>query len=188
MKDYIMKLHEKSQEYILIALNSLVGEKNWRDLGKIMAESNEFIQMDWINKNTSLKVTKRKDFDGDPDASGYDLITTDRKLKIQCKLRATTLHLEQTRRKSGKNKRKENNTGHVRYRVDEADVFIFSRPNLDCYLNIEEWEYIVIPSWALEDPKVPGYLLPSVPKKVWKKFQDNSKQRLEDIYESVSNR
>ena len=188
MKDYIVKMNRKIQKYFSIALNSLVEEKNWRDLGKIMAEPNEYIQRDWINDNTSLEVIKRDDFNGDPDASGYDLITIDGILKIQSKSRVDKLHLEQTRRKSGKNTIKENNTGHVRYGVDEADVFIFSRPNIDCYLNIKEWKYIVIPSWAIEDPNVPGYLYTTVPKKVWKKFQDNSEKRLEDIYESVSNR
>ena len=68
MKDYIVKMNRKIQKYFSIALNSLVEEKNWRDLGKIMAEPNEYIQRDWINDNTSLEVIKRDDFNGDPDS------------------------------------------------------------------------------------------------------------------------
>lgn len=152
-----------------------------RDLGKLMAEPNEYIQRDWINENTSLRVVKRDEVDVDSNASGYDLITTDMKLRIQSKLRASTLHLEQTRRKSKKNQ-KNSNTGHVRYAAGEADVYMFSRPDTTDYINVSKWQYIAIPESALIDPKNPTYLIPIIPSKIWKQYVGKAKEVLETLY------
>ena len=49
---------------------------------------------------------------------------------IQSKLRVGAMHLECTRHlnEGGKNDHAANDTGSVRYKVDEADVFVFSKP------------------------------------------------------------
>jgi len=184
-KEFIMKTQK---EYFEIGLKNLLRDKNYRDLGKLFAESNEYIQEDWINENCSFQVEKRNDFNNDADASGYDLISVDNKLKIQSKLRAKNIHLEQTRRNSGKNIIAENNTGHVRYKVDELDIVLVSRPNLDDYANIDKWELIALPTKHIEDPKTPGYCYANVPKKVWSKYIGCAKEVLEEAYESVSSR
>ena len=77
------------KEYFDIGLQGLLRDKNYRDLGKLFAEANEYFQQDWINENCDFQVEKRNDFDDDADASGYDLISADSKMKIQSKLRAT---------------------------------------------------------------------------------------------------
>ena len=73
-----LKQNEPSTYYLRIAQFGLVNKKNAkRDLGKLFAESNEHIQCDWINENTSLEVIQRDDTDSDANESGYDLTTTD---------------------------------------------------------------------------------------------------------------
>lgn len=176
------------EEYFEIGLKGLLRDKNYRDLGKLFAEANEYFQQDWINQYCNFEVEKRNDFDNNADASGYDLISINGKLKIQAKLRAKTIHLEQTRRKSGKNTIAENNTGHVRYKVDELDVVLVSRPNLDEYDNMDKWELIALPTKDIEDPKTPGYCYANVPKSIWSKYIGRSKEILEEAYESVSSR
>lgn len=178
--DYL-KINNPSLYYLWLSQKDLAKNTELRDLGKLFADPNEHIQRDWINENTKLNVVKRDDFNSDANASGYDLITTDNILKIQSKLRATDIHLEQTRRKSVKNKNS-SDTGHVRYSVGEADIYVFSRPNINDYLNINKWEYIAIPESALIDPKNPKYLRPRVPKSIWKEYVGNSKEILEKEY------
>lgn len=178
------------KDYILQAVEGLVAKKNNRDLGKFFAESNEYFHIDWVNENCSFKVIKRDEDENDTDVdeSGYDIISYDKKLKIQSKIRATTVHLEQTKRKSGKNLRKENNTGHVRYNLNDFDVLLLSRPDVNNYVNMDNWNIIAIPIKNLEDPKTPGYCYANVPKKVWSKYLGKTVQTLESVYESVSSR
>ena len=103
-------------------------------------------------------------------------------IKIQSKLRAKELHLEQTRRKSKKNKNS-SVTGHVTYSVGEADVYMFSRPDVDDYLNIGKWDYIAIPERYLTDEKNPKYLVPRVNKSIWKNFIGIPVRTLEKEYD-----
>jgi hypothetical protein len=176
-----LKLNEPSVYYLWLSQEDLAKNIELRDLGKLFADPNEHIQCDWINENTNLNVVKRNDFNSDSNASGYDLITTDNLLKIQSKLRANTLHLEQTRRKSQKNEFS-SDTGHVRYSAGEADVYVFSKPDINEYLNIQKWQYIAIPESALIDPKNPKYLLPRVPKKIWENYVGIAKETLNNEY------
>ena len=176
-------------EYFEIGLRALLRDKNYRDLGKLFAEPNEYFQTDWINENCSFQVEKRTDFNDDANATGYDIISIGNiKLRIQAKLRAKNIYLEQTRRSSGKNAIAENNTGLVRYKVDESDVILISRPNLNEYENMDRWELIALPTKDIEDPKTPGYCYAGVPKKVWSEYVGRAKDVLEEVYESVSNR
>jgi hypothetical protein len=183
-----LKINKPAIYYLILSQTDLIKNSNVRDLGKMFAESNEYIQRDWINENTSLNVSKREEIQHDANASGYDLITNDLVLKLQSKVRFGTLHLEQTRRKSKKNK-DSSNTGHVRYSVGEADVYIFSRPkSVEGYLDIKSWDFLAIPERALEDPNLPGYLLNNVPKKIWKQFVGKAKQVLESEYQRKLNK
>lgn len=175
--------------YLIHAIEKMVEEKNTRDLGKLFAEPNEYIQRDWINKNTTLTVKKRDDSKSDHDGAGYDLITIDGVMRIQSKLRATSLHLEQTRRNSQKNKNESSKTGHVKYKITETDVFLISRPlgylaneSYTNYLDYTTWKYIAIPASAVEDPSTPGYCYSNIPSKIWKKYIDNAEKTLNDVY------
>tara|TARA_R100001377_G_scaffold83875_1_gene66214 strand:+ start:28 stop:600 length:573 start_codon:yes stop_codon:yes gene_type:complete len=177
-----LKENEPSVYYLRESQESLSKDINLRDLGKLFADANEHIQKDWINENTKLDVEVRDDFDDDANASGYDLHTIDGVLKIQSKLRAKILNLEQTRRKSKKNENS-SDTGHVRYSVGEADVYLFSRPNIEDYLNIGRWGYIAIPERYLIDKKNPEYLVPRVNKSIWINFVGRAKEILEGEYD-----
>ena len=177
-----LKENEPSVYYLRESQKSLSKDINLRDLGKLFADANEHIQKDWINENTKLDVEVRDDFDDDANAAGHDLDTTDRVLKIQSKLRAATLHLEQTRRKSIKNENS-SDTGHVTYSVGEADVYMFSQPDIEDYLNIDKWNYIAIPERFLIDKDNPEYLVPRVNKSIWKIFVGRAKEMLEGEYD-----
>jgi len=174
-----MKLYE---HYLLKSVDGLIKHSNLRDLGKLFAEANEHYQVDWINNNTNLDVIKRTDDTGD----GYDLITTDGVMRIQTKLRAKGIHIEQTRRNSVGNNIEENNTGYTRYRVNETDIFFVSKPVLDDYANMEKWELIAIPSVAVQDPNREGFCLPSIPKKIWKEYVGKTKETLEMTYRNLT--
>ena len=190
-------------EYQEIAMKRLMQEHNLRDLGKMFGDANEDIQCDWITKNTSFTALPRSDFDDDPDASGYDLKTQNGML-IQSKVRATDIHLEQTRRLSAKNVGDASSTGHVSYSVDEFDVLLVSRPlgnkatkrdkyidtsrPIEEYDDVEKWDMIAIPEYALHDPKRPEFLRNSVPKSIWSQYVGRAAEVLEEVYESVSSR
>ena len=176
-----LKENNKSLFYLWAAQDSLAEDMNLQDLGKLFAEPNEQIAKDWINAKTILNVKQRDDFDEDKDGSGYDLISMDGSFKIQSKLRAKDLHLEQTRRHSKKNINS-GGTGAIVYSVGEADVFMFSRPEIDDYLNIDKWTYIVIPESELIDPNNPKYLRPRVNKSLWARYIGRAKEVLETEY------
>lgn len=166
--------------YLFLYMES--GNLGLRDLGKLLAGPNEYIQRDYIHKTTSLKVKIRND--NNLNGDGFDLITEDGVLKIQSKLRAgPSMYLEQTRRKTKKNANS-SHTGQATYSVGEADIYLFSRPNTDDYLNLEKWDFIAIPETALIDPKNSKYLLPRVPKIIWKNYVGKSKKILESTYEA----
>ena len=182
-----LKENEPATYYLYLSQKDLSKNSELRDLGKLFADPNEHIQTDWINENTKLKVKKRNDFATDANAGGYDIITTDGLLKIQAKLRAGTIHLEQTRRKSQKNINS-SSTGHVRYSVGEANVYMFSRPDITDYLNINKWEFIAIPERELIDPKNKKYLLPRIKKSIWSKYVGKAKEVLEYEYKIIINK
>ena len=191
-------------EYLEDSMNRLIKEGNLRDLGKMFGDANEVLQCDWIAENTSFTSLPRSDFDDDPDASGFDLLSTTGMMRIQSKVRVKDIHLEQTRRKSAKNDGDASSTGHVSYSMGEFDVLLVSRPlgnkasrldkyedtsrPIEEYPDLEKWDMIAIPAKALEDPKRPGYLYNNVPKKVWGPYVGCAVEVLEEVYESVSNR
>ena len=174
-------------EYIMIAFEALIRENNKRDLGKLLAEPNEHIQRDWINKSQDkFSVLRRQDFfesTDDINGGGFDLITTNKVLTIQSKFRGSTMHMEQTRRASEKNIDAGLINGHVRYSMGEADVYIFTKPN-DDYKNIDNWEFIAIPESYLEDPRHVGYLYGTIPDNIVEMFKGKTIETLLNCYEN----
>ena len=191
-------------EYLENSMNRLIKEGNLRDLGKMFGDANEDLQCDWIAENTSFTALPRSDFDDDPDASGFDLLTTTALMRIQSKIRVNDIHLEQTRRKSSKHEGDASTTGHVSYSKGEFDVLLVSRPlgnkatkrdkyvdtsrPIEEYPDVEKWDMIAIPEYALHDPKRPGFLRNSVPKSIWSQYVGRAAEVLEEVYESVSSR
>jgi len=191
-------------KYQELALKRLIKEGNLRDLGKMHGDANEDLQCDWIAENTSFTARPRTDFDDDPDASGFDLLTTTALMRTQSKIRVNDIHLEQTRRKSSKHEGDASTTGHVSYSKSEFDVLLVSRPlgnkatkrdkyvdtsrPIEEYPDVEKWDMIAIPEYALHDPKRPGFLRNSVPKSIWSQYVGRAAEVLEEVYESVSSR
>ena len=177
-----LKDNKPGKYYAMTAIDSLVKKGCVRELGKIFAEPNEYIQLDWINKNTSVLMKKREE-DLDKNFSGYDLCSVDGKLTIQSKLRYDTFHLEQTRRLSKKNLNESSKSGHVRYSIGEAHIYLFSKPkSKEDYVDILSWSFIAIPERELEDPKCQGYLRSNIPASIWKKYVGKAKEVIEEEY------
>ena len=201
--DKIQDLEDKKEEivnllgidvyYLAIAKEILILEESVMELGKIYATPNEFIQADWINENTTLDVKKRDSDDGSNNGSGYDLITTDAVLTIQSKLRSRVgAYLTNTRRmnKGGKNDTAANKAGQARYRIDEADVFLISKPiglfeetGIEHYTNTNSWEYLAIPFLELQDPNEPEYLYERIPMAIYRKYAGRAVEVLESEYQ-----
>jgi hypothetical protein len=179
-----LKLNKPDVYYLALSSTNLVKNGNVRDLGKLYAEANEYIQLDWINENTNLRVIKRDEFDNSGTADGWDLITSDGVMKIQSKLRFGGFHIEQTRRNTTNNSLNNRaNSGYIRYAVGEADVYLFSKPkSLEKYIDIKSWDIIAIPEEDLIDLNCPGFLYRSVPKKIWTKWIGRTKDVLEQTH------
>jgi hypothetical protein len=175
------------QYYHLMSYRSLVKEKNKRDLGKSLADVNEYIQRDVLNKISPIQFMRREEYMNvknivDKNGMSWDLISVDKNVTItaQSKFRGSQLHLEQTRRSSEKNKDAYVN-GHVRYSLGESDFYLFTIPH-DDYETHENWEYIAIPEKALEDSEKPGYLVSSVSMELQNKYRGKVREVIETIY------
>ena len=96
------------------------------------------------------------DLDGQQEK--YDRLSS-KGLRIQAKLRGgrsgNPLHMEQTRRTTGKNANNGAKNGQVRYAVNSFDVILFIIPK--GHEDIFNWEFLAIPSYELEDKiNMPG--------------------------------
>lgn len=164
--------------YLIEAYDQMVKTVETRELGKLLAQPNEYMQRDWININTGLDVYKDEGGnDSDKNGSGYDLISKNG-LRIQSKFRSKGFHLETTRRNSKKNQGAASTSGHVAYSVGEADVYCFTNPNGN-FLDPTQAEIIAIPERALVDPKNPGFLRRNVSKTIQKQWEGKSVETLE---------
>lgn len=169
--------------YVLLALHKIQKQMNTKEFGKLVQHGNEYLQRDWIESNTNIEFDER--CDDDHNEAGYDHITING-LKIQSKFRSSSLHLENTRRHSVKNKGAASKTGHTAYSVGEADVYVFTIPknkkDKAALLNSPEgMEILAIPEYALIDPNNPGFLRTRVHAPVVKKFKGLSIQTLQDL-------
>lgn len=170
--------------YMKIACDNFLAKKNIRELGKIFSEVNEYVQKDWIDKNTNLTVIRNDDYNDSNVGFDYDLITSDGILKIQSKIRFARLYIEQTRRPTKSNTiNNRSSSGYVRYAVGECDVFLFSKPkSIETYLDIDSWDIVAIPEYELIDPKNPTFLRVDCPKNIYKKYLGKTKEVLESLY------
>ena len=167
------------------AYENMIEENDTRELGKLLAIPNEYMQRNWINSNTSLDVSRETGGnDGDKNGSGYDLISRNG-LRIQSKFRSSSFHLECTRRISKKNLGKGSSSGHVTYSSGEADVYVFTRPNGN-YEDASASDVIAIPGVALEDPNNPGFLRRSVPKSIINEYAGKTVETLEALDRAIN--
>jgi hypothetical protein len=163
-----------TQDLLLESFQRKIKEGNTKDTSKILQFAYEDFVLYKLKQNgivCNFAQTNNKN-----DLS-YDLITEDN-IRIQVKGRASTtssgrpnLHLENTRRVSGKNKGNASKSGHVSYGLDEHDIIVFVLP-ID-FSDVETWKCLAIPTKSLEDPKNKGRLIRNVPAGIidtWSKY------------------
>ena len=166
------------------AQRNLVQSKNTREIGKARQHASEYLIQDYLEKNWK-KVYRQEELvelegvDHDHNESGFDLYEPESKLKIQVKYRGgQSIHLEQTRRTSEKNKGLASESGHVVYSSGEFDVLIAIRPSAFRNEFLPEHDMVIIPEKELLDENKPGFLVKNVglvlERKLRKKYTDIS--------------
>lgn len=163
-------------EIVALGFEELIAEGDTREIGKFLAFPTErIIAPQWLRNECGIENDKSPD-DADGQQEKYDRLSS-KGLRIQVKHRGgNSLHMEQTRRTSGKNATAGAKNGQVRYSVDSFDVVLFIIPN--GYDDISNWEYLAIPSKELEDKNMPGYCVGSVPASIRRKYTGLAKEVL----------
>lgn len=166
----------KLSEIVALGFEELITEGDTREIGKFLAFPTErIIAPQWLRDECGIENDKSPD-DLDGQQEKYDRLSS-KGLRIQVKFRGgKDLHMEQTRRTSGKNATNGAKNGQVRYSINSFDVVLIIIPN--GYDNISEWEYLAIPSNELEDKKMPGYCVACVPAKIRRKYSGRAKETL----------
>jgi hypothetical protein len=166
----------KLSEIVALGFEELITEGDTREIGKFLAFPTErIIAPQWLRDECGIENDKSPD-DLDGQQEKYDRLSS-KGLRIQVKFRGgKDLHMEQTRRTSGKNATNGAKNGQVRYSINSFDVVLIIIPN--GYDNISEWEYLAIPSNELEDKKMPGYCVARVPAKIRRKYSGRAKETL----------
>ena len=148
---------QKRLYYIDLGINEAIKQEDSNAIGRVMANAGEHIVRDYLQKQIETIITTRAEEDGGliNNGEGYDL--SYKNIKINVKYRGgkvnvdkPNLHLEQTRRYSEKNiNNNKTHNGHVRYSLEEVDIFIFIIPNKN--VDIDKFQFIAIPSRELLD-------------------------------------
>ena len=168
------------QNCVVKGLDLLLQSNDTREIGKFLAFTTEkVIAPEWLEKECGITSSDAPD-DKDGQQSKYDrLLNSTFNNRCQVKFRAKDLHMEQTRRTTGKNAEGGAKNGQVRYSIDDFDVILFVIPT--DYNDPNSWEYLAIPSYELEDPKMPGYCVGRVPMGIKKKYQNKAKQIIQTL-------
>lgn len=145
-------------------------------LGKIVSAGNEIYQKWKLQKELGVKINLTN-------ASGFDLTAEDDgEPTFNSKFRGgknDAWYLEQTRRAGGKNKGKQASSGHICPKVNETVFYTITSPNGE-YLNPEKWSLYIIPSVLAENKNNPGFVVPTINKKLKEKLK---KLVIKDTYE-----
>jgi hypothetical protein len=178
--DYILVKKNSVEHLILLSLYRQIELDNKREIGKCLQLACEYVCKNFINQQTNLSCLLREESDEiktDKNASGFDLVTTETLLTINAKCRTSQLHMAPSGRRMSFKNQKSLDQGYSRYAIGEADVYMIVIPN-DDYLDYTKWDFIAIPEYELYDPKIPGYLLGTVPKDIEKKYKGIEKSIL----------
>ena len=152
----------------------LCEESDTREFGKFIAPIVErSIVPEWLEENGFSNSPAPVDSEGQQEK--YDILTANG-IRIQVKFRGAkspsgrpVLHMENTRRSTGKNAGKGAANGQVRSGITDSDVYLFVIPTGELW-EVEKFQYLVIPTTELEDEKLPGYCRSSVSAKVMDKW------------------
>lgn len=167
-------------EIVALGFEELIEEGDTREIGKFLAFPTErIIAPQWLRNTCNVETVKSPD-DSEGQQEKYDRLSVNGKLRIQVKYRGgKDLHMEQTRRTNGKNAKNGAKNGQVRYAVNSFDVALFIIPK--GHENISEWEYLAIPSYELEDSKMPGFCVARVPAALRKKYRGKAKEVITNL-------
>ena len=173
-----MKVSQLS-EIVALGFEELIKEGDTREIGKFLAFPTErIIAPQWLRDVCDIATTPSPD-DSEGQQEKYDRITPGG-IRIQVKYRGgNTLHMEQTRRTTGKNATNGAKNGQVRYATDSFDVILFIIPK--GHEDISEWEYLAIPSYELEDKKMPGFCVGQVPAVLRRKYEGRAKEVITNL-------
>jgi hypothetical protein len=167
-------------EIVSLGFQELIQEGDTREIGKFLAFPTErIIAPQWLRDECKIETIPSPD-DSEGQQEKYDRLSAVGKLRIQVKYRGgNTLHMEQTRRTTGKNANKGAKNGQVRYEVDSFDVILFIIPK--GHEDITQWEYLAIPSYELEDKKMPGFCVGQVPAVLRRKYEGRAKEVITNL-------
>ena len=173
-----MKVSQLS-EIVALGFEELIKEGETREIGKFLAFPTErIIAPQWLRDACDIATTPSPD-DSEGQQEKYDRITPGG-IRIQVKDRGgNTLHMGQTRRTTGKNATNGAKNGQVRYATDSFDVILFIIPK--GHEDISEWEYLAIPSYELEDKKMPGFCVGQVPAVLRRKYEGRAKEVITNL-------
>jgi len=165
-------------EVVKLGFEKLIEGGDTREIGKFLAFPTEnIIAPQWLEEECGVVTIPAPDDDEGQQAKYDRQGVTPNKIRIQVKYRGgKELHLEQTRRTTGKNSAAGAKNGQVRYSIDSFDVILFIIPTN--YDSIESWTYLAVPAHALEDPKMPGYCVGRVPAAVKKAYAGKAKETI----------
>ena len=152
----------------------LCEESDTREFGKFIAPIVErSIVPEWLEENGFANAPAPVDAEGQQEK--YDILT-ESGIRVQVKFRGAKsksgrpcLHMENTRRSTGKNADAGAANGQVRSGVTDSDVYLFVIPTGELW-EVDKFTYLVIPTSELEDAKMPGYCRSSVTAKVMDKW------------------
>jgi hypothetical protein len=167
-------------EIVALGFEELIKEGDTREIGKFLAFPTErIIAPQWLRDVCNIETIQSPD-DSEGQQEKYDRLTISGRVRIQIKYRGgNTLHMEQTRRTTGKNASNGAKNGQVRYAVDSFDVILFIIPK--GHEDISEWEYLAIPSYELEDKNMPGFCVGQVPAVLRRKYEGRAKEVITNL-------
>ena len=170
------------EKMVILGFRDLIAGGDTREIGKFLAYPTErIIVPKWLKETCGIE-TKPAPNDNKGQQEKYDLLSMNG-LRIQVKYRGgKALHLEQTRRTSGKNENAGAYNGQVRYSTDSFDVVLFVTPTN--YSDPDQWDYIAIPISNLEDAKMKGFCVGQVLSGVKKKFTGIAKETMVSLENS----
>lgn len=171
------KIQKSAMEYHLQNTWRILCEENdTREFGKFMAPIVErSIVPLWLTNNGFASQPAPRDSEGQQEK--YDIVV-DGRIRVQVKFRAGKcksgrykLHLENTRRSTGKNADNGAKNGQVRSGIHDSDVHLFVVPTGEIWEQ-EKFRFLVIPTVELEDNSMKGYCCSRVNAKVMDKWNN----------------
>ena len=170
------------EKMVILGFRDIIAGGDTREIGKFLAYPTERkIAPKWLKETCEIETVPAPN-DNKGQQEKYDLLSTNG-LRIQVKYRGgKTLHLEQTRRTTGKNKNAGAHNGQVRYSTDSFDVVLIVIPTIYSYP--DQWNYLAIPISDLENVNKPGFCVGEVPAGVKNKFTGKAKETMVSLENS----